>query len=765
MTQLHFMSASASWLERLPLGNGRLGVMVGTDHRGIQLGLNEAGMWSGGPGSAEREPRVDPDTAATALGRAREAYDGGDPLTAEQELTALQHRYAQSFLPIGEVSVDFLAAPAVAGVERRLSLAEAVAESRLSWPGAVINSVTAVPRTEDIVVLELRVKGTRADLGVRFSSPLRQVDAFHDQTHFTTVLAAPADVAPPHERDEATPAWEVPGIDPVQAAVHIEVDHDGTATNTDGGLTVRDCSWLRVRVAVETSYTGPMSAPDEVSATIAHARQRARVETVGIVERHRLDSRSHHEAMTLSTPRHHATVDVAGLLRDPDATAMLPLLFEFGRYLLRSSSRPGGLPANLQGIWNDQLRPPWSSDYTLNINTTMNYWGAEPTGESGFHLALLELLEGLAVTGRETASRLYGAGGWVAHHNSDAWAYSLPVRGDASYAMWPMGGAWLVRQFDEHRRHGAMAGATLRRFWPIARGAAEFLCDFLDDGETFPSTSPENKYRHGRARAALTRSSAMDRALVIEVFETVAALARAVGEPDDQVAVRCRALKDDIAPPQMAADGTVLEWDRDLEQAEPLHRHISHLYAWYPGDSGADAQHAAVRATLDARGDDSTGWSLAWKLALAARLKDVARIERLLPLIFRTADTTSSQRGGLYPNLFAAHPPFQIDGNLGFLGAVTEMLVHSHRPGQLELLPALPGALASGSVTGLVARPGILVDLEWEDRNLTRARLIARSPEAAGPVRLTWGEMAKTVDIPHGRPLVLNHELEPISTD
>lgn len=759
MTSLEFRGPSRAWLERLPLGNGRLGVMVGADERGVRLGLNESSVWSGGRGSAECGP-ASPAGAAAALAEARRQFDGGDPIAAEESLRPLQHRYTQSFLPVGELVVELLSAPAEATVERSLSLADAVCTTRHSWAACVVSSQTAVPRHADTVVHHCTVDGGPAGFRISFASPLRELSATAHAAGIARVLRAPADVAPTHEPAEPARRWEVQGIDPVTAAVEIHLEHDGRAAVDGSAVTILDATRLRVTAAVETTFTGIGKATGVPADAADRARRRVEEHARAELSDHVETSRRRHGAATVATSASTPAVDVAAQLREPDPRVMVPLLFELGRYLLRSSSRSGGLPANLQGLWNAEMRPPWSSNYTLNINTPMNYWGAEPAGETDAHLALLELLEGLADRGRDTARRLYGARGWVAHHNTDAWAYSLPTRGDAAWSIWPFGGAWLVRQFDEHRRFGSMSADVLRRFWPVARGAAEFFCDFVDDdGHTFPSTSPENTYRHRRGAAALTRSSALDRALLTELFETVEQLATASETLDDPVVRRCLEIRARIAPPRSGADGTIVEWDRELPPVDAQHRHLSHLYPWFPGNSGPDSGLEAVARTLDARGDDSTGWSLVWKLALAARLRDVARIERLLPLMLRPADESSAHRGGLYPNLFTAHPPYQIDANLGFVGAVTEMLIQSHRPGLIELLPALPQALWTGRATGLVARPGIIVDLSWSDGALERAAFTARTPAAAGVRNIIAGEHRATVEVPYGATLALDAAL------
>ncbi|GAB3810566.1 glycoside hydrolase N-terminal domain-containing protein [Tessaracoccus terricola] len=764
MTRLHHRRASRTWLDRFPLGNGRIGAMVGAAGGALRIGLNESTVWSGGPESQTRDLVAD-EVAAAALARAEALFDAGDPVAAEAALQPLQHSWAQTFLPVGELVVEL--GDDVDEVERTLDLAAALHTTLQRGAARTCTSRTATLREADLLLHETRLGPRPGGVRIRFETPLRVREATTDAAGLTRVLDVPADAAPAHEPTQPARTWEVPGVTTLAVAVALRIHHDGRARVVDDGIEVLDATHLRLVLAVETNFERVGAAPRPVAAAVARAAERAALALPGdALDLHAAAERTASGAVVLATPSSVAEVEPEWLVARGEVAALLPVLFEHGRYLLRAASRPGLPPANLQGLWNAELQPPWSSNYTLNINTPMNYWGAEPTGTGDAHRALLELLEGLVERGRDAARRLYGAGGWVAHHNSDPWAHPWPTRGDASWAIWPMGGAWLVRQFDEHRRFGSMTPTTLARFWPVARGAAEFLLDFATrpDGTvaTFPSTSPENHYRVGDAAAALTRSSALDMALLREVLELVAELATAVGEPADPVAARCRELLPRVPAPARTREGTVLEWGSDVAAVDPQHRHVSHLFGWFPGSSGDDGDHDAVRRTLDERGDDSTGWSLAWKLGLAARLRDVERVERLLPLAVRVADEGFGQRGGLYPNLFAAHPPFQVDGNLGLLGAVCELLVQSHRPGRIDLLPTLPAALATGSVTGLVARPGIVVDLDWTAGTLNRAVLTARTPAAAGGIELTTPHRRALVEVPHGAPLVLDGALRTI---
>ncbi|MBB1512845.1 glycoside hydrolase N-terminal domain-containing protein [Tessaracoccus sp. MC1627] len=765
MTSLTYRHASKSWLDRLPLGNGRLGAMVGVEPTRVRIGLNEATAWSGGVGSAA-QGLVDPLDASAALSRGRALIDADDPVGAEEALRPLQHGYSQAFLPVGEVEVQLPTAGAA--VTRTLDLTTGVHTAALTVDGGTWEMTTATCLEDDVLVHTVR-SSTPGEVRISLSTPLKVVSTEVAADALTLVAALPADVAPSHEPDSPALTWDLPGIEPLHAVVRLRVTTDGEPAADGEALLIRGATSTHVAVALETTFTSATRPPEALQDAIGRAVMRATAVPDEALRRHVLAHAERARRFTVRLGPDRAFDGAAATGRDPaerlragaaggdvPATdpALVALLLEYCRYLLLSSSRDGCLPANLQGIWNAELQPPWSSAYTLNINLPMNYWGAESTGASGSHRALLPLLEALAERGQDTARRLYGARGWVAHHNSDAWAYTLPTNGDASWSQWAMGGAWLVRQFDEQRRFGGMDEDTLRRFWPVARGASRFLLDFLRldaDGVPFtsPSTSPENRYLHQGRPASLTRSSAMDRALVRDVLLLTAEIA-ATCDPEDPIAHEARKMATRIPGPRVSADGTVAEWGEPREQEDVQHRHLSHLFGWYPGAAEPGPVDAAAAATLDARGDDSTGWSLAWKIALRARLGDGAAVGRLLNLVLRPADDGAgiAHRGGLYPNLFAAHPPFQIDGNLGFLGAFVESLLQSHRPGRIEVLPALAPGLDDGAVTGLVARPGIHVDLAWRHRRPTRVTLAARSPQHAGRYLLAHCGEELDVEVP-----------------
>ncbi|HWV49176.1 MAG TPA: glycoside hydrolase family 95 protein, partial [Microbacterium sp.] len=446
--------------------------------------------------------------------------------------------------------------------------------------------------------------------------------------------------------------------------------------------------------------------------------------------------------------------ETADAAADP---ALLALLFHYGRYLLICSSRPGSLPATLQGIWNEDVAPVWSSNYTTNINLQMNYWAAHVTALEETAAPLLDLVEAVAENGRSTARRLYGADGWVLHHNTDAWAYTQQIghgRHDPAYVFWPFGGVWLVVQLADATAFGAPAP---ERLMPVLRSSASFVLDWLRCGtdgtvEIVPSTSPENVYRlPGDGRSGLTTTSTLDLVLVRALLTHLLSATAALGDTEDDLARRARTMLAGL-PAVRVADGTIAEWGSDETAVDPHHRHLSPLAFLYPLAETVDQETVDAAAEfLDRRGDDSTGWSLVWKIALRARLADPAAVRRLLDLLVRD---TGAQRGpfagGLYPNLFMAHPPFQIDANLGFPAALAEMLMHSHG-GELVLLPAWPVELGGGSIRGLVARPGIDVDLRWTvaDGRIgdVEVAVRARHPGAEGPLRIRLGARTAVVDV------------------
>jgi len=835
---LAYDSPAADWLEALPLGNGRLGAMVfggrplpdsgSSGAREHRFQLNDGSAWSGSPASQDLGPHFSPAAADRILADSRQLIRDGDFAAAHETLKQLQHRHSQSFLPFADLFLtvapagtldtagdtpDATGTPDTAGTlgatgrgpgtpgrataayTRSLDLSRAVNSTRYQVDGHAVSVEAFASHDPSVLVIAVQTDGPAGlDLELRLDSQLRilrrtsEAASVSGQVAATLELKLPSDVAPSH--DGGAVEYSDDDSRSLQGAVAAAWEHNGTETEADdGGLAATGVRQAVLYVTTQTTFQGLGKEPKGSAADAAAAGRRTLAAAAAAGHSALLagHERGHAElygscSVTVDSPPWIGTDTAQRLLvanahpggplaADPGLAA---LLFNYGRYLLISSSRAGaagsregtawlGTPANLQGLWNDELPAPWSSNFTTNINLQMNYWGAEPTGLAGCVGPLVALIDALQVTGAATAREYYGARGWAVHHNSDIWGYSKPVgHGEHSpeWSFWPMAGLWLVRHLWEQLRFGSLdaedaAGFARGTAWPAIRGAAEFALDLLvelPDGTlgTCPSTSPENSFTVPRcgpvvwpgggpepaARAAAAESSTMDLTLIRDVFRMLESLAADLGREADPVVAEARAALPRIPGPSTGRHGRLREWLVDPEEWEPEHRHVSHLYLAYPGDTPLTPElEEAVSASLDGRGDESTGWSLAWKILLRARLRQDGKVSDLLKLYFRDMATARGhQSGGLYPNLFGAHPPFQVDGNLGFVAGLAECLLQSHRfqdglP-EIELLPALPQELPDGGARRLRARPGVEVDLQWKDGRLSGATLTSSTTRA-----------------------------------
>ncbi|HEY3514281.1 glycoside hydrolase N-terminal domain-containing protein [Kribbella sp. NPDC051137] len=762
-TELTYDAPAANWLEALPLGNGRIGAMWFGGTAQDRIALNDETCWSGSPATTRRLATPNGEVGPDALARVREALARGDVRAAEELAGGFQSGHSQAYLPLGDLVLDFERGGEVTGYRRRLDLDEAVARAEYTVAGVEVWQEVYVSAPAGGLILRL---GASQPLTVTLSltSQLRSTTQALGGNGLALLATCPSSVAPPHKGTGRPIQYSDADDRGMNAAVVLRAQSDGTVTPSADKLTVTNATDLLVVLSTATGYEDPHTAP-----TRTHTDCREQADTTVCTalslgemlrEEHVRDYQGLFRRSVLVLP---SGVDLTTDRRLVDAggdPGLAALIYNFGRYLMIASSRPGGLPTNLQGIWNEHLQPPWSSNYTVNINTEMNYWPAETTSLSECHEPLLTYIKSLARAGKHTARNLYGAAGWAAHHNADAWCWTAPVDGNPKWANWPMAGVWMCRHLWDHYAF-TNDREYLRDVWPTLRGAAEFAMDWLvelPDGTlgTTPSTSPENEFVAPDGQpASVTTSSTMDLSLIADLFDRCA-LAAAELDLADPLVDTLQAARKRIPDPRIGARGQLQEWLDDLPEAEPQHRHTSHLIGLHPGDQitpdGTPDLAAAAARTLELRGDKSTGWSLAWRISLWARLRDGAAAHRLVrELLTPAGDSGTDYVGdgsGLYPNLFCAHPPFQIDGNFGATAGIAEMLLQSHT-GELEIFPALPEAWPDGSITGLRARGGVGVDLTWSPRSATAVLTADRDTRVVVRHRDRREEVSLTANAPY----------------
>ncbi|KAL4588640.1 hypothetical protein LXL04_001532 [Taraxacum kok-saghyz] len=715
------------WTDALPIGNRRLGGMIWGGVFSEIINLNEDTLWTGSPGNY-----TNPD-APKALSEVRKLVDDGKYAEATTSAVKLSGEPSAAYQLLGDINLEF--DNTAGGVydattyQRKLDLNTATVKVGYSIGEVEFTREHFASFPDQVIVSKFSAnKSGSLSFTVSLDSKLPHRSSINAQNQIVMERA---------ENDDKSESIKFSAILDLRIS-----DGIGTITVTeDNKIRVVGCDWAVILLAASSSFEGPFVKPSEskknpTSDALNTLNSLKGVSYEQLYARHLDDYQKlfHRVSIDLSKTDSKentlATSERVKSFKTDEDPSLIELLFQYGRYLLISCSRPGTQPANLQGIWNDKVTPPWDGTPHLNINLQMNYWPSLSCNLHECQEPLFDYISSLSVNGTKTAKVNYEANGWVAHQVSDIWAKTSPDRGEAVWALWPMGGAWLCTHLWEHYTYTMNKEFLATKAYPLLKGCVSFLLDWLIEGkdgylQTNPSTSPEHMFTAPDGKpASVSFSATMDMSIIREVFYEIVTAAEVLGKSEDDVIKKVVEAQTRLYPTKIGKDGSIMEWAEDFEDPDVHHRHISHLFGLFPGhtitvEKTPDLCKAA-QVTLNKRGEEGPGWSTTWKAASWARLHNSDQAYQMVKHLFDLVDpqNEANYEGGLYSNLFTAHPPFQIDANFGFSASIAEMVIQSTMT-DIYLLPALPrDKWGSGSVKGLKARGNVTVSVSWNDGEL-----------------------------------------------